>query len=87
MFFEFRARSHFLDLEPNILLFLELGRLMKIYLGMYFLFQNYMYIWRYKGVKGKNETGAARKNIIFDFFYQFKFYFGFLPQVSKHSMS
>ena len=30
-------------------------------------FQNYLWIWRYKGVKGKNVIGAAKKNN-FEFF-------------------
>ena len=42
MFFEFWSGSHFLDLQPMFFLFLELGRLMEIYLGMQFDFQNYM---------------------------------------------
>ena len=42
MFFEFWLGSHFLDLQPNFFLFLELWRLMEIYSGLQFSFQNYM---------------------------------------------
>ena len=38
-------------------------------------------------MKGKNETGVARKKIIFDLFFQLIFFFCLLPQVFKHSMS
>ena len=51
-----------------------------------FFFQNYLYNWRYKGVKGKNKTGATRKKFIFYFFFQLKF-FCLLSQVFKNSMS
>ena len=43
----------------------------------------------YKGLKGKNEIGLAKK-IIFDLFFQLKFFFGlhvFVLHVSEHSMS
>ena len=36
VFFEFWSRSHFLSLQPNILIFLGFGRLFDIYLGMKF---------------------------------------------------
>ena len=34
VFFEFWSGSHFLDLQPNLLTFLELGCLFEIYLDM-----------------------------------------------------
>ena len=36
-----------------------------------------MWIWRYKGVKGKNKTRAPRKNFTFDFFFSIEFVFVF----------
>ena len=39
MFFEFWLGSHFLDSQPNFLLFLELRHLMEIYLDMQFFFK------------------------------------------------
>ena len=34
VFFEFWSGSHFLDFQPNLFLFLELGPLFEIYSGM-----------------------------------------------------
>ena len=48
------------------------------YLPRYIIFfQNYMSILTHKGVKGRNETRAARK----------KNYFGFFFSIQIHSMS
>ena len=46
----------------------------------------------YKQVLVRNESGAARKKIIFDFFFHLNFFFisilfGLVLQVSEHSMS
>ena len=41
----------------------------------------------YKEFLVNNESGAARKKIIFHLFFQLKFFLGLLLQVSEHSMS
>ena len=76
-----------MDLQPNLLLFLELGLSLRSIRVCNLFFQNYLKIRRFKGVKGKNKIGAARNFLIFDFLFQIKFFFCLLPQVSKHSMS
>ena len=42
VFFAIWSRSHSLDLQPNMLLFLELGCLFEIYSSIEIIFQNYM---------------------------------------------
>ena len=48
-----------MGLEPKKFIFLGLILLFEMCMSK--SFQNYLYIWRYKGVKDKNKTKAARK--------------------------
>ena len=57
-----------MSLEPNSFQFLELIMIFEIYLGMKSLFQNCLYIWRHKGVKGVNKFFFKK------LFFQLKFF-------------
>ena len=51
--FEFWSGSHFLDLQPISLLFLELKRLFEIYPDMYFFFSKLHVDLEISGCKGQ----------------------------------
>ena len=55
-----------MSLQSIFWIFLKLIILFEISLDMKFFLQNYLLIWRYKGVKEKIKTKATKK-IIFDF--------------------
>ena len=86
MFFEFWSRSHFLDLQPNLLLLLEWGASLRStqVCNLFFKIICRFGDIRVKGAKTK--LGQLEKKLFLTFFSNSKF-FGLLPQVSKHSMS
>ena len=85
LIFDFCSGSHFLDLQRNVLLFLELRHVFEIYPSMNFFFKIICRLGDIRMYGVRTKLGQLGKKI--DFFFPIQIFFCLLPQVSKHNMS
>ena len=71
---EFWLGSYGMSLMPSFFIFFRTDSTLWDLPGDVIFFQNYLYIWRYKGLEGKNEIGTTREKNIFDFFSNWNFF-------------